>query len=720
MTVQSRSESAFAVSTLPAGRAASENVLPCFSRVYDALGAMSSFDMHVTVSKLELSSNELYVLTVDSMSAAAGNVASIKQEVGLLSSVINTVDCSAAPNCATIGRKDCDIVENTCGECKTDFVGSSGYDNSPCIPVSDIDMLHIGEVQCSEDAECNAWSTCAAGMCTFVNKRCPNNCSEAGDCIFFNRNTAKPVATCLLIDETCEALCECRSGFFGTSCDLTAEEARVKQSIRDELVNSLVSAVGSDDSTSESIQSWIGGAAGLISHPDEVSTAGHSSASNLVRSVLKANQFVTGELLDETLGVLSNLMHAGEVETRRRLLGSQEAKRETIDLIDGASTLLAKGMVSGQYIKGVITPMFRVAAQIISSTQEDVTHVSIPQTELERANGILSPSISINTTVTSGDVSAAIMALKARFYPEELQSNAIRVRLTSGAEDGPGKFEMDIDLITNELQNYLVVNHNVTHNTTCASGDFSSHIYTCPSFSGSAKLINHTCNGTAAVFFTRCPDEHQLPTCRILDGSNVDCFAVRYTAKSTTCRCRIRLSSRRRLSGDLENSGMLEVASLTVLVADEFVTTIASTEDFDSLEDVRTVLTVILMYGCLWAGGILGIMLCGVRHKASNKVKSSESDLERKKEDARQMRTTAAVKEYLTAYVNEVFPTVFRADSSILRLYHEICKHHRYLILFTAKGPNSESVRMITGVHLLTIQTMLMFMLAVLYDMQVK
>ena len=78
------------------------------------------------------------------------------------------------------------------------------------------------------------------------------------------------------------------------------------------------------------------------------------------------------------------------------------------------------------------------------------------------------------------------------------------------------------------------------------------------------------------------------------------------------------------------------------------------------------------------------------------------------------------MKAYLAAYVNEVFPTVFSAKSKFARLYHEICKHHRYIVLFTASGENGNKTRMITGMHLLTVQAMLMFMLAVLYDLQVN
>jgi hypothetical protein len=61
---------------------------------------------------------------------------------------------------------------------------------------------------------------------------------------------------------------------------------------------------------------------------------------------------------------------------------------------------------------------------------------------------------------------------------------------------------------------------------------------------------------------------------------------------------------------------------------------------------------------------------------------------------------------------------VFQTKSGASRVWDEIRKHHRYLIIFSAEGENSESVRMLTGIHLLTVQTMLIFVMAICYDIQ--
>eukprot|EP01032_Pedospumella_encystans_P023776 gene23776-26908_t len=82
-------------------------------------------------------------------------------------------------------------------------------------------------------------------------------------------------------------------------------------------------------------------------------------------------------------------------------------------------------------------------------------------------------------------------------------------------------------------------------------------------------------------------------------------------------------------------------------------------------------------------------------------------------------RSPAAVHQYLTDYVILTFPSVFSNKPFFSRLYGEIKRHHRYLTLFTApEGENGDKQRILTGVQLLTIQTMLMFLLAMLYDVQ--
>ena len=91
----------------------------------------------------------------------------------------------------------------------------------------------------------------------------------------------------------------------------------------------------------------------------------------------------------------------------------------------------------------------------------------------------------------------------------------------------------------------------------------------------------------------------------------------------------------------------------------------------------------------------------------------------RQKQSAQISRSPAAVREYLVDYVSEVFPAVFSNKPFFTRVVGEVKRHHRYLQLFTApKGEAGDKTRIMTGVHLLSLQTMLMFLLAWLYDIE--
>lgn len=58
-------------------------------------------------------------------------------------------------------------------------------------------------------------------------------------------------------------------------------------------------------------------------------------------------------------------------------------------------------------------------------------------------------------------------------------------------------------------------------------------------------------------------------------------------------------------------------------------------------------------------------------------------------------------RQYLKAYLDSIFPAVFRESKSGLKAaWDEIKKHHRYANLFTAHGPTSRQERAQTIVQL--------------------
>jgi hypothetical protein len=128
------------------------------------------------------------------------------------------------------------------------------------------------------------------------------------------------------------------------------------------------------------------------------------------------------------------------------------------------------------------------------------------------------------------------------------------------------------------------------------------------------------------------------------------------------------------------------------------------------------------MFGVMWGGA--GLLLFSMSFMVKKSSSQQLQDFHNKKINAvsRARSTPEDIQILLGRYLDEIFPTVFHAESYFRRLTNEIVKHHRYLLLFSSKGDDLHATtmkRIVTCAHLLTIQTLLMFMLAVLYDLQV-
>ncbi|CAE7472509.1 unnamed protein product [Symbiodinium microadriaticum] len=372
-------------------------------------------------------------------------------------------------------------------------------------------------------------------------------------------------------------------------------------------------------------------------------------------------------------------------------------------------------MVSGQEGVSTINKMFRTATAILQGGS-----VSVPQTEAEAASG--APTSSCAISGSNEEQKVSVVSIKSRMYGNAgLTSNALRIRLVDNNLDA------DVPTVTVTIQNSAaqtyedLPNGTMWVNATCDDDDFTVHEKMCPGGAVGDIPVYIRCNGTAGFLSGPCPSVKRFPECKLLQDGLFGCSVVSSTVTSITCECSVSpdQNGKRRKLDALGDSGALEVAAVSTMVVTEFGATLATADEFNSLADVKKTLTVILMYGILWASGLIGIFVCSMRQThTQTKTDVSAAKLARKKELAESSRSADDIRNYLSTYVNEIFPAVFQPSSGSLRLWNEISKHHRYLLLLTAKGKNADTTRMITGIHLLTIQSMLMFILAVCYDLQ--
>ena len=104
MTLQSRSEISYGNSTLPVGDTSLDFSLQVFAQIFDAMNAQIMVYKTVTVRKTIVSTKRLNDLISAELSSGTSSVDNTKKVIGLVSSMLNTVDCSKSPNCTALNR----------------------------------------------------------------------------------------------------------------------------------------------------------------------------------------------------------------------------------------------------------------------------------------------------------------------------------------------------------------------------------------------------------------------------------------------------------------------------------------------------------------------------------------------------------------------------------------------------------------------------------------
>ena len=226
--------------------------------------------------------------------------------------------------------------------------------------------------------------------------------------------------------------------------------------------------------------------------------------------------------------------------------------------------------------------------------------------------------------------------------------------------------------------------------------------------------------------------------------------------------------------GILYESGVLTMVAMASYTAIGVTETFAAADDMDSLQDVEKTILIMAMFAALWSTG--GLVLLVVWWKRNDDVKKEERLLEKKGIQINDLdgkegngssavapiqvgrgrersgavgvktRTVAKIQptselspsaskgvidavkakrviDNLRHYIDSVVPPVYLSPSFLARLKGELLRHHSYLnVFFGLENSSDYSSRgrlpWIPVFHLLTIQTMLIFLLAVLYDLQ--
>lgn len=692
MIIQSRSELSYGESTLPSGKETPNNGLTMVLSVFDTLDAYSSMSYMVNVAKSN--PNTLLTMVNNQLNSINSDPQIIKQTLSVVSTSINFVNCSGT-NCGALNREDCSTIEFTCGSCLNGFIGDYGNKNTLCIDPST----------------------------EFKNtsKTCDKSCSNHGECIMINSDSGLIVDDCKEGDINCEAICECDEPYSGIICANTITELEEKQNMRSTLISGLTTLTENEDASVDTILNWVSTLSALTQNPDEISYSSTTSIQNVIETVLD-NVKSTGIQTDEISNILkicdSSTKNTIQTIQRKRRLNINENPdnindiQKTIQLLGKYSQSVSDQMYVGQESVSNILDTFRLSTSIYGGEVLE----TIPLTESEVYAGVIPSSVHISPNMDETPIKVSTIMTKSKMFGEfglDFNSNSMSLQL-DGVQPNT---EVIIVLQNNQPEKFITINSTYSYSHTCSDGDFSTTEIACPD---TGFKFNFVCNGWVDYMNATCPSQTLLPICNILNknSSTSNCRMISYTSMNTTCSCIMNPNDRRRLN-TLDDIGATELVSMSAFISNQFAGTISTPPSFSSWEDVKKVMIILLMYGIYWTTGLGLITLCIMKRWASQNTERNEKlKVMKQVELAGKLHSPMVIRNYLTDYINSVLPDVFRSKPTFTRLYKELIKNHRYIYLLTTSGKGSDTRRILTGVQLLTTQSLLMFLMALFYDLE--
>ena len=689
----------WATSLLPIGSIARDYQLNCTLDVIDPFSASTFSSRLIVVNPTDVQQPFSSLIASNNFSL-----------ISVCTSILNEVNCTGMNSCHTLNRQDCSTRDFSCGECLSGFVGEAGNHNSLCLPLGilSVPKLNSENQSCFLDNECDSFQLCntTSKLCVTPLKQCPNNCSSRGVCQFYNTNLGTAITSCDITKSNCAAKCKCFAGFAGESCFLNQSMLQMKISNRELLVKKVFNLT--QNISEKSIKFLTTSICAAALKIDELSNASIilmlGSALNVL-SFAKQNKFKY-EDISCLISSIDNMASIAFISDYSSML---------LPIISIFGSLVASQMVAGQDYVDMVLTNYRLRAAVLVAGVNLTSAITLPCSPLEAAVGKLSPaSVSLRGYVPV-DKQIWIIESAARLHQYSFQqqylSNSISIGLPS-ADSSAAKLISSVKFILPEVE-ALTDSIRLNFSTVCRKEDqLHFENFTCPF---SRKIVVHNCTNKVGTILSTCSAFQRV--CKILSQNNdiYECKFVNHEHNQTFCSCNVKENStlivrkRKLTSSNLESdSTILQIAALAELLGDDARQTFIETSAFQSSDAYRQALFVILMFSGLWSGGL--VVFLTLRRWSNVKKKRIRSSEVVSRNDSH-----TNIKATVIKYMNEVFPSVFRTESRYSQIIQEVKKHHKYISLFRLDGFNESFL--VLG-QILTIQTMLMFLLALLYDVQ--
>ena len=185
-------------------------------------------------------------------------------------------------------------------------------------------------------------------------------------------------------------------------------------------------------------------------------------------------------------------------------------------------------------------------------------------------------------------------------------------------------------------------------------------------------------------------------------------------------------SKRRRLASDSLVVNGATLLGITAYVGQDFANTFVASKTLSDIQSADQVMVVLSLFISVWVlGGVLiGYMNWTKNYSHRKKVKAVKGLKELFRHAGVAQELDAEIGAYspeaavrlLSNYLATIIPRAFSNKSILARMKEELMRHHPYLRLFNVK--QSDRSPMLTTIQMVTVQSLMMFVLAMLYDLQ--
>jgi hypothetical protein len=627
--VQSESASSIARSVIASGLPSLNYSIECSAIVVDVYGSLSSASRTIFVRPGTVARNATAMFgnlqLLLSNADPTVNPNAVAQAISATVNTLNVANCSLAPvsSCTAKFRFPCAFTPNTCGSCLDGYFGPAGDSNVACLSTN-ISFVADGD-PCVSNSNCLS-NTCRVGRCAAEeNKRCPNQCSGRGSCVFksirVQNNINGELQSCRGSNPYCQAECLCQANYFGQDCSYDFTDATLSMQMRSVMCSVMLQSSSAVDGTVDNVRNIASVVANLLLDKGLVDTSAvHNCSSVLLQLVENSGSFAGDARVKnavitafnklvglkdlpssirsriiKALGTLTRAIQESQAMGEKLQLQGQEG--DTVILI-GATVMNINNNVEGSTLDDSLpvssfeaaagVPKNRLSIVIPPGIVDDGSSVGVAMTTFPvnniRSTGknLVSGQTVISTSVKSVEGSATLNS-KSRRRLQSATDEFVIETILQNVEDITYFKTVPLNGSIHCLRTGL--NHTLTVLCPVHGLDVpEEYVFACPGTFG----VTHN--------FT-CPMYTLTPYCGVWNGSDYvrtdesgfynsgkgvyQCLVSNYSRSSTTCTCRL-ASSSLSLAAVLQSEEPLEVVTMIDVVVTTFATfvTFEGTPDF--------------------------------------------------------------------------------------------------------------------------------------------